>query len=420
MRVVPSYVLGWSLLFVVAMGLLLRSFFQIQRWRRDRRARKSMSPRQIADAAKQAIDNAPHAKSAAASKTSAPAEVPASDSLPAATVAATGPSIESTLAPGADYAGPQPPATAPSWAKQPLPEGAQAPAIDGTLQPAGADWTPPPVRLEPIVHVEQSAPQLNPTPPAGPLVIHEPSISGTVAQAVAMAAPEPAPMTHSQPSIDATLTPGAAYTPQAATPAPNWERLALPDGVDAADPAATLQPAGATWTPPPSPQPPEDVPSIERPAPVIRPTEPLGPLVIQRPSIEGTLPSETLSAAENDPSPAVKAWIAQPATTEASEYAQTAVAPARSLSAGATAQTSTFRIAASRPAPIPRPAPPSWSIVAVKTSLPFRVRRPDTRLVGKTAREVVLISKARDATRILGRAFKPRLSGAGRRPPLVH
>ncbi|MGQ0456850.1 MAG: hypothetical protein ACT4OU_07295 [Hyphomicrobium sp.] len=419
----PSYVLGWSLLFVIAMGLLLRSYFEIQRWRRARRAKKAMSVQQIADAAKQAIENAPHAKHAPASKSPSPAGASASAD-PVAPTGATTPSIQGTLAPGETDAGTAALAGAPSWSKLPLPAGAQAAIIAGTLQPVGASWTPPPtVHAEPVADIERPPPRLVVTPPPGPLVIHAPSVAGTTPHADAPAAREgapqaSAPITPSQPRIAATLAPGATYAPQPEAPAPAWTRLPLPDGVVAPNLAATAQPAQAVWTPPPH----------ERYEPPIEPEKtpqpptgaPLGPLVIQSPSVEGTLPSATPFAAPNDPSPAVKAWIAQPTTTAAADCGDAASSTARSLSASATAPTSTFRIAASRPAPIPRPAPPSWSIVALKTSLPFRVRRPETRLVGNTAKDVVLISKARQQTRVVGRAFKRRLSSGAARPPLVH
>ncbi|MFN0218927.1 MAG: hypothetical protein ACKVP4_08960 [Hyphomicrobium sp.] len=347
----PPYVLGASLLFVIMMGLLLRFCFWMARWSRSRREQK------IAKAA---------------------------NSMAAETV------TKSALQPSEAPAIPKPAVTSPQVA---------APAPVATLAPAPASKR----AAERVADVSSPVPAVT----------------------AKSAATEAADVVKSVvPSVLATLAVGETFKPRPSQSAPTWARQPLPENVAAATIASTLQPAGAKWTPP-AVAPAEASAPSGRPTPVLSPSAPLGPLVIDRPSVGGTLPNanghaDTVNACDAQvPSAAVKAWIA-PLTTNSAGDEPPPGLPARSLSAGASTHAATFRIASARPAPTPRPGPAPWSIVALKTSLPFRVRRPETRLVGKTAKEVLLISKARQATRVLGQSLTTRIASVGPRSPFIH
>lgn len=432
------YVLAAGFLFVVVVGLILRFFNWIGRRRRMKRAArleaaaKANRPAEIAVApSKASIQHqqtgsgqhvppaAPNKQAAAPPPPVAPQPAPAKSSeiIAAVATAISKPNAAATLAPGASMKSPPPPPQKFSSDRLPLPTGVEAPRIATTMTPQGATWTPPPlaIRAGEAANPPPPAPAAPspPSAPLGPLVLSKPSVAATSAAAApTTAAPEaphastppqpavaepPAPRASDgapKPSAAATLAPGATLKPSPKRPAAiSGERLPLPAGVEPPSVSTTVQPAGATWTPPP-----QVIRDAEAPSPPPTPPKPtapqhLGPLVHAKPSVGGTLASNQRMSPQ-------MAAEAPDAPNQQSAHPLSA-APANASPA--------FKIKSPRPAPTPRPGPPPWAIVALKTSLPFRVRRPDTRLIGKTAKEVVLISRAREARRVGGRATRLRL-----------
>jgi hypothetical protein len=408
---VEKYVLAAGLLFVVVTGLILRFFNWIARRRRTKRAaaiEAAAKANRLAE--KPASATAP---SSAPAKTSPPPLATTPAPVAAQPAPSAKPSAAATVAPGAALRPPSPPAPKFAADRLPLPAGVEAPNLATTIQPRGAEWTPPPQTIraaEAANPPPAPAVKLSPDVALGPLELSAPSVAGTL-YPTEQSSHIPQPSTDEdatvaddlvKPSASATLAPGSMpRTAPPPAPAIPDERLPLPEGAEAPNVASTVQPAGANWTappqiiraaeaanPPPPPQPPLQ-------------TAALGPLEITRPSVAHTLfsasgPVQSQMAAEIISAPAQQSGHPLSA------------APAHPLPS--------FKMTNQRPAPTPRPGPPPWAIVALKTSLPFRVRRPDTRLVGKTAKEVVFISKARQATRVIGQSLASRLSGVSRRP----
>ena len=408
------YVLGVTLLFVILVGLTLRFIYWVERVFRRRRDARMRPDRALAS-----------------SSVAAPRPIKPSGK----------PSIQATLAPGAVLKPAPPRPHAAEKSRDRLPAHMQAPKSSATLQPAGAKWTPPPQpqRAAEAPAVRQPAPPPA-VKPVGPLEIVAPSIKGTLAQtagasanssappasAAARAAPTaaaPANVANSHgPSAKATLAPGAVLRPPQPKPAPPApSREPLPNGFQTAKLATTLQPPGATWAPPAR----AILPDAEPSAPPTRATAPkaaapTGPLEIVPPSLKGTLapgatisppkPPQTFKPASAAPTDGIAVSFASPSVASTlppgAKISTSALQGARSLSSAASASCPLWRAA-----PTPRSGPPSWAIDAVKTSLPFRVRRPATRLVGATAKEVLLISKARRKLRVLGQIFKSKVLG---------
>ncbi len=411
------YVLGVTLLFVILVGVTLRFIFWVERVFRRRRGARRQPDRALASSSVAGPRPASHGPSGK-------------------------PSIQATLAPGAALKPAPPCPHAAEKSRDRLPSHMQAPKSSATLQPAGAKWTPPPQphRAAEAPAVHQPPPPLPAVKPVGPLEIVAPSIKGTLAPAAgahanssappasaaarsAAAASPPAHATNSHgPSVKATLVPGAVLRPPQPKPAPPApSREPLPSGFQAPKMATTLQPAGAKWTAPARAIPAD----AEPPAPPTRataqkPAAPTGPLEIVPPSLKGTLapgatisppkPPQTFKPASAAPKDGIAVSFAPPSVASTlppgAKMSASTQQGARSLSSAASISSPLWRAA-----PTPRSGPPSWAIDAVKTSLPFRVRRPATRLVGATAKEVLLISKARRKLRVLGQIFKSKVLG---------
>lgn len=400
MIVTTPMVLGAAVLYVVVIGLIYRFFDWIARRRRAKEARAleqiRPSPRNVEKAHPLAPQTSPQS-----------APKPVTVGSPKAPLSLSKRSVAGTLPPGAVARSASPPPPKPFTHSVALPAGVQAAKIVSTLQPAGASWTAPPVKMPPPEARAAPPPPVTP-PPAGPLVVYKPSVAGTLAAPATQSSQRPAPgvASSSRPNTAATLAPGTALRPaQPPPPKPFTSVVELPANAQPPRWETTLQPVGARWTAPPV-----SMPAPEPPKPVVASftPPPVGPLTLSRPSVDAT--REPRAAADR-----ITISFAGPTPIAAAKMAAPPLTPARSLSSGAVAATPTFRLTPSRPAPTPAPAPPAWAVAAPKSSLPVRIRRPDTLLVGKTAKEVVLISAARKATRVLGRAYTSLIEALSRR-----